>query len=473
VSSPSFLLDEAAARRVLMVQALETGPLAGAPWTAEDRALVTRLARETTPADAAPEHYLDERARHALHMLAPRDKAVSRWVERRLWRPGWMLLALLLGAALGLAVDAVGGSQHINLLAPPVWALIAWNGVVYLGLLLPASLVPRRARAWLARRLAGRSGGSAPLEACSQAWARHAWPLAVARAALLLHVTAAAVAAGVVAGLYLRGLVLDFRVGWQSTFLDPATVQAVLATLLAPAVALTGIAVPDALALEALRTGPGEMASAPAAPWIHLYAAMLALFVVLPRLGLAVWSGWRGAWLSRRIALPRDDPYFQRLLREHRGGIPRVQVLPHGAAPTPQAALGLRALLAKVLGPGLQLTVVAPTPYGDEEAAERIAAEAGTTLRLALVDLGATPEEDTHGRFLQALRAAVPGVPLLLLADTSAFDRRFAGMPGRQAERCLAWQQLAEAQGVGWVAVALEAPDTTAAEAAIEAALSR
>jgi hypothetical protein len=177
--------------------------------------------------------------------------------------------------------------------------------------------------------------------------------------------------------------------------------------------------------------------------------------------------------LSRRIALPRDDPYFQRLLREHRGGIPRVQVLPHGSAPTPQAALGLRALLAQVLGPGLQLTVVAPTPYGDEEAAERIAAEPGVTLRLALVDLGATPEEDTHGRFLQALRAAVPGVPLLLLADTSAFDRRFAGMPGRQAERCLAWQQLAEAQGVGWVAVALEAPDTTAAEAAIEAALSR
>ena len=66
MSSSSFFLDEAAARRVLMVQAFETGPATGKPWTAEDRALVTRLARETTPADATPERYLDERARHAV-----------------------------------------------------------------------------------------------------------------------------------------------------------------------------------------------------------------------------------------------------------------------------------------------------------------------------------------------------------------------------------------------------------------------
>jgi len=376
----------------------------------------------------------------------------------------------VLGAALGLAMDVLGGSQRINLLAPPVWAVIAWNVVVYLSLLLP---VPKRARAWLARRLARPAGGSAPLQACGQAWARHGWPLTLARAALLLHLAAAALALGLVAGLYLRGLVLDFRAGWQSTFLDATTVRAVLATLLAPAVAATGIAVPDAAAIEALRVGPDAVATASAAPWIHLYAAMLAICVVLPRLGLALGSAWRARWLSHRVALPADDPYFQRLLREHRGGTPRVQLLPHGAAPSAPAALGLRALLAQVLGPGLQLAVAAATAYGDEEAAESIAPEPGATLRLALVDLGATPEEDTHGRFLQALKAAAPGVPLLLLADATAFDRRFAGTPGRSAERRQAWQKLAETHGVGWVAVALEAPDLAAAEAALEAALSR
>lgn len=475
MSKNSFHLDEAAARRVLMVQAFETAPAGNTPWSADDRAMVTRLARETTPAHASPERYLDERARHALHMLAPRDKAVTRWLERRFWRPGWTLLALLLGAVLGLAADAVGGSQHINLLAPPVWVVIAWNLLVCLSLLLPASVVPKRARAWLARRLTRVPGGSAPLRACGQAWARHGWPLAVSRAALLLHLAAAALAAGLVAGLYLRGLVLDFRVGWQSTFLDAATVQAVLATLLAPAVAVTGIGVPDAAALEALRVGPDGAATASAAPWIHLYAVMLGLFVVAPRLALAVWAAVRSRWLARHVALPKDEPYFQRLLREHRGGTPRVQVLPHGAAPTAQAALGLRALLAQVLGPGLQLTVADATTYGTEEAAAQLAPEPETTLRLALVDLGTTPEEDTHGRFLQALRQASPGVPLLLLADSSDFDRRFAATPARGAERRAAWQQLAAAHDAAWAAAALnsQAAADAGAVAALEAALSR
>ena len=454
-----------------MVQAYETGPGESTPWKAEDGVLATRLARETTPPDAAPERYLDERARHALHLLAPRDKTVARALDRRLWRADWVALALLLGAASGLAMDALGSSgQHVNLLAPPVWIVIGWNLLVYLSLLLPAAVVPKRVRGWLARRL-GRAGGGAPLRAYNAAWARQGWPLALARAALLLHLAAAALAAGLVAGLYLRGLVLDYRAGWQSTFLVADNVRVILSTLLAPAVALTGIAVPDAAALEALRVGPDAVASASAAPWIHLYATMLALFVGLPRLVLAGWAAWRAARLSRRFPLPLNEPYFQRLLREHRGGTPQLQVLPHGAAPAAQAALGLRALLEQVYGPGLKLTVAAATPYGDEERAGPAAA--GATLRLVLVDLGTTPEEESHGRFLQTLRQVAPEVPLLLLADESDFRRRFAAVPERLAERRRAWQALAATHGAGWVGAALDAPDPTAAAADFEAALAR
>ena len=60
------------------------------------------------------------------------------------------------------------------------------------------------------------------------------------RIAALLHVAAAAVAIGLLGSMYLRGLVLDYRAGWQSTFLQADTVQRVLSTLLAPATALTG-----------------------------------------------------------------------------------------------------------------------------------------------------------------------------------------------------------------------------------------
>ena len=145
-----------------------------------------------------------------------------------------------------------------------------------------------------------------------------------ARAAVMLHLAAAALAAGLIGGMYLRGLVLDYRAGWQSTFLEAPAVHAVLQPLLAPATAVTGIAIPSVDTLAAQRVGPDGRGSADAAPWIHLYAAMLALFVVGPRLLLALVAALQSWWLARRWALPWQDAYFQRLMREHRGGQARI-----------------------------------------------------------------------------------------------------------------------------------------------------
>jgi hypothetical protein len=470
-AGPDLVFDEAAARRVLMVQAFESGTEGGPLWTPEDRLWATRLARETTPAGAPAERFLDERARHALQRLQPRSAAVARTLGARLWRPGWLVAALLIGLGAGVAVDAIGSSQQINLLAPPVWAVIAWNLAVYvllvLALLLPLR-APRGLRGWLARRLARWRGGDAALLGFGAAWARHGAPLLAARAALLLHAAAAALALGLIAGLYVRGLVLDYRAGWQSTFLESGQVSDVLATLLAPATAVTGIAVPDAAALQALRFGPEAAPTAPAAPWIHLYAAMLGLFVVLPRTLLMALAAWQAHRYARHLPLQRGELYFQRLLREQAGALARVQVLPQGAPPTAAALAGLRALLAAGLGPGLQLDLAAATAYGDEDSAAALVPPAGTSLRLLLVDLGATPENDTHGRFAQALRAGAPALPLLLLADEAAFLARFASLPARVAERRTAWQRWAAAQQLDLLCADLRHPDLAAAEPALQ-----
>ena len=87
---------------------------------------------------------------------------------------------------------------------------------------------------------------------------------------MALHLAAVAVAAGALAAMYLRGLGLEYRAGWDSTFLDAQAVHRWLNLLLGPASALSGIALPEPAQLEALRfsTGPGENA----ARWIHLYA---------------------------------------------------------------------------------------------------------------------------------------------------------------------------------------------------------
>ena len=51
---------------------------------------------------------------------------------------------------------------------------------------------------------------------------------------------------------------LEYRAGWESTFLDAARVRALLGFALAPAAWLTGIALPDVARLEAclLYTSP-------------------------------------------------------------------------------------------------------------------------------------------------------------------------------------------------------------------------
>jgi hypothetical protein len=294
-------MTEQEARQVLLLQSRESG-MPSPSWSADDRAWATRQAVATVGDEATPERFVIARAVVALQRLLPRDTAAQRWLARRGWHAAWVLLALVLGFAAGVVVDQLGPPQRVNLLAPHVWVVVAWNLLVYLMLLLPWPGFGLRAL--LARWGLGDDVGVSAL------WAQQAGPLLAQRVALVLHTAAAALGLGLVAGLYLRGLVLDYRAGWQSTFLTTEQVQQLLQYLLAPARWLTGIPPPD---VAALRVGPGGDATASAAPWIHLYAATLALFVLLPR-GLLAWAAGASARRQAlRFPLPLNTPYFESL----------------------------------------------------------------------------------------------------------------------------------------------------------------
>jgi hypothetical protein len=472
-----MVVDEATARRVLLVHAVESGMGADdGLWTADDARWASRLARESLPADAPAQAFVTERTRHALQRLKARDAGLAALAEGRPRRTWWRLAAaVLLGLVAGTAADLFAGGRHVDLLAPAVWAVVAWNVVVYALLLVATPLRrPRRLVAGLARRLAGASaaGRSGARGRFHGAWLAQASPLLRARAAVLLHTAAAALALGLMLGLYLRGLVLDYRAGWQSTFLDAAQVQGFLQLALAPAVAATGIAIPDVSAIDALRVTPAAPAQASAAPWIHLFAAQLGLLVVLPRALLALGAALRAGWRSRRFALPLHEPGLQRLLHEHAGRGARVQVLGHGAVSSPHVLECLRRLLAQAAyGDDLRLDPQAhAVAWGDEAAAGAVNLAPGTTLRVVLVDLGATPEDEAHGALLDA--AARPGVPLLLLADEAAFRRRFAASaPARVAERRAAWAAWAQGRGIAFASADLAEPDLVRATRELQAAL--
>jgi len=489
-------MNEPAAREVVLLQAFETVQPASPSWTDEDRTWATRLAlQDATASDA--DGFIARRAHHAMQRLLPREPVAAKWLGRRLWRMRWVVWAMLAGALLGVLADSIGSSQRVNLLAPPLWAVLGWNLVVYMLLLghALAHLLMRKTRPGALVRLTqrllrmGRSvpgigargapsattGGSAGAwKTFADLWLRCSAALSAARAATLLHAAAAALALGLIAGLYLRGLVLDYRASWESTFLSADTAHAMLAVVLAPAVALSGVALPDVAAFEALRTVHGSAATgASAAPWIHLYTLTLLLSVVLPRSGLALVGGLRSRWLARRMPLPLLDDYFQRLARLQRGDVAHVAIVPYASTPSAQAALGLRAVLAPALGDGLQIQIEPTLAYGaEDDAAGRAPLPAGTTLAAALFDLAATPEAEHQGRFAGQLAARAPaGAATILLIDEASFRQRFGRDSGRIGQRRDAWRVFAEGLGTLPVFADLDAPDPSAAARAVTLAM--
>ena len=122
-------MNEAAAGEVLLLRAYERSGFA--PWTEADRAWASRAALAAVGNDAPGEQFLAARAQLALRRLEPLDPPLARWRALRPRRIEWLLMVLVLGFTVGLLFDRIGSAQRINLLAPPVWALIAWNLAVY------------------------------------------------------------------------------------------------------------------------------------------------------------------------------------------------------------------------------------------------------------------------------------------------------------------------------------------------------
>jgi hypothetical protein len=344
-------------------------------------------------------------------------------------------------------------------LAPPAWLVILWNLGIYI-FLLTAMLgqggrgpLPRSG--WIIQtaatlrdfRLRSRpaqasiSGAqSKALVDFGMAWSRASLPLATTRLVVLLHAASAAVAIALIIGMYLRGMAFDYSVEWGSTFLDTDSVRNLLSWLLAPALWLSGIQLPDVAHMEALRDAAHlSRTEATAAPWIHLYAIMLLLVVVLPRTVLACWNGWQARRLSEHFPLSLDEQYYRSLLRSQRGEATRVCVLPYAKTLASSAEQNLRRTLELAFDNSPQVELAATTPMGGEDDLGGLRANLTQATHLvALFDMTATPEAENHGAFLSAL-AATAQVPVVIVVDESDFVRRFREYPQRLTERREAW----------------------------------
>jgi hypothetical protein len=477
-------IDERRARAIALLEAYETVEPRDAAWSDEDRAWADRVAVEAAGVEAPPAEFVAQRADHALQRLLPREPRLRRWLEARPARPRWALAVAGAAFAFGFFGERLDAGPHINLLSPPLWGVVAWNVVVYaagLAMVLAGSLRPRRARPrpllGRLRRTLGLDGtpplrGHAGLRLAALWTARHAG-LSALRLEALLHVGAAALAIGLVASLYVRGLVRDYRVDWESTFLSPAIAHGIVTTLLAPASHLSGLALPDVASFAALRASADQpQVGAPAADWIHLLALTLGLIVVLPRAVLAAACAAAARWRASHCRLPLDEPYFGRIARLQRGAAARVDVFPYARTPSARTALALRALATDALGARLAFDVAPTTAYGGEDAAAWTVAPA-TTHAVALFDLSATPEAETHGRFvagLASMLAPLSDTGLAVVVDEAGFRERFGGLPERLEQRRAAWRAWGERIGLTPCSLDLEAPPGAGATAAFAAA---
>jgi hypothetical protein len=472
---PAEPMNETSAHQVLLARAFDSAP-PSAVWDEQDRAWARQATIRRVGEDAATEAFVVQRAALVARRLNERRRSIGRLSRSLAWRPWYGTLLVTLAFAAGLATDAVAAGTRINILAPPLLATLAWNLGVYLllaaragGLLDPGAYGVGSAVGPAIERIATRSGAArdagAPALRFVRDWTRAAATLYAARAAGVLHAAAAAFAAGLLAGLYLRGLAFEYRAGWESTFLDASAVATLLGVVLGPASAVTGIALPDAARLAAIRftAGPGENA----APWIHLHAATIGMLVILPRFVLMLLERRRARRLAADFPLALDDAYFQGLARRMRGGAARVPVVPYSYSVPATSVRGLHAWLAAGLDADVELDL-APAVSTDDVDQPGGPLDGPAELALALFNLSATPEVQTHADFVAALRSRLPAdVPLLVAVDETAFRSRFGHEPRRLEERRAAWRGALAHAGADPLFVALGTSDAAAAAPAL------
>jgi hypothetical protein len=446
-------------RTVLLVKAVEEADAEGSLLPGADRVVSARAARREHPNAGAMEVLLPARAQRLLPRILERNPAVA-WLVSITREPRWIAAAFFaVSLAAGLALSALDGTQTINILGFPFLGVVLWNLAVYALLLARPSF----SASWLASvvaRFADRAARGARQRVLSDALLQfvHEWFQAAAllyrsRIARMLHLAALAFALGLIGGLYLRGLVLEYRATWTSTFLDAAQVHAVLSVIYGPASLVTGVPIPGAAELAAIGSR-GENA----ARWIHLMAGTVALFVLVPRALLALAAGVAVRRSTRALAPPASlQGYFRRAFSHGDGlGRAKVRVLPYAYEPSPPATARLRERLPELLGGELAIELEPSTPYGEEDAllAQMEVAGAADVLVL-LFSLAATPEDENHGVLIAGARdlAARHGgkVELLVLVDEAPYGARLAGAGGaaeRLVERREVWQSFARSRGV-------------------------
>ncbi len=451
--------------KILLVQALEeTDPL-GRHLPLSTRHHATQQAKDKHGPPS------EQSLKSLMAFLATRSEIVWAFVNRAFpaFAPSWQqihidvpltLLAIPTFLA-GILINGLGASQRVNLLNFPLLLLVLWNGGIYLSRLLfslaRSSMQTtwvdtvstwiakwvgnRRQRTWLFGKLFNPLVADWLQDSTTRftelLWP-HLRPVWSIRLRQGLHLGAACMAVGMILGMYIRGLALDYQATWESTFLSTGQVHGLLHFLLGPAAWILHYPFPlisEISNLQAPQHGP-------AAPWIHMWALTILGIIVIPR-SIMVWMNQRSLNQAKnRFTLPLNDPYFIHLLTPDRGQGVQIDIIPYSYHPSPNAKNFLDLELLNIFGHLASMHWHQPTPFGQEWLNQ---SEATTAIRTSVVifNAGQTPEGEVQGTWLHSIQTHIGNHPtearLLVLLDEEPF--RLNHNDSRLAERRQTWQR--------------------------------
>ncbi|HEY1081816.1 MAG TPA: DUF2868 domain-containing protein [Prosthecobacter sp.] len=455
---------------ILRWRALEEGDAEGAILSEERRREATARTRGGLTSDEVKGEPVNEREKSFLHKRA-------QWLEREVvgWsgslvrvmerlevvqgRWSWALVGWTGAVVAGYFLSGLGQKAEFNLLALPLVGVLLWNAVIMLlSLTWEMWPAPQASRGssfleWLARVVSPVSperpadGETLTGLTVDQRFELLAGAPAMERLQRRLrawmHVAAAMLALGSIAGLYARGWAHEYRAVWESTLLSEAGAQKFFGMLFGPAADVLKLGLPLEQLPQMHRTGGVTAQPAMALPWIHLYAGTLFLLVMVPRFLLAGFTIWRAhAVLAKRVKQLGWRAYLKRTLRAVEGGHEVIHVLIHATDATPAHrevwARGVRERFGAMIEPDM-----VQIPLGDED--DFVASwkpEGNKTV--VIFNLATTPEAEVQRRFVHDLHGVLTARQkdddITVLLDATSIGNRWS--PDKLESRERLWTEM-------------------------------
>lgn len=390
----------------------------------------------------------------------PREKALARAklvLSRRSLKPsrvptlptGLFTGALMLCAYfLGVMTDRFSSEGAVvNLLSPALLLILFWQIALYALLLVGTIAAPLGWKPkWPGRELFAALLSRLRILTVSKQtlrerplWLSLLTPALRSEAARAFHLAAAALGAGLLTGLAFRGIGTAYTVGWTSTWL--AGHEAWLAALFSATYGLVplelfGIPFPDAAAVAEMNLRVNAQGSPDAAAWLLRLMGLVAIVVILPRLLLAFFAGRRAKAARTRFVWidEQEEPTPVSTQRS-------VASISEGATvlTTVPADESLRRRTAALL---MQPDVRWRTVDVWKDEPESALASVDTETVVLLFDATATPEEEVHGHWIDAVGRRQPDA-VTLLVDLSGLEAQFGAESERLTARKALWESFA------------------------------